>query len=276
MVSFTGSTRAGKRVAELASQSLKRVALELGGKSANILLDDLDDGSVRPRGPRRDPEVLPELRARRARRSPACSCRRQARRRRAHRGRGGRVEVPARRPVRRRRDPRAALVAGAGRAGQRLHPEGHRRGRQARHRRHRASRRGSTQGYFVKPTVFSNVSNDMTIAQEEIFGPVLSIIPYGDEEDAVAHRQRQQLRPVGWRVVGRRGARQEGCSPHPDRADRGERRGLQPERARSVATSSPATAASTASTASRSSSRSRRCSSNRLKGRVAAVARHER
>ncbi len=42
MVSFTGSTRAGKRVAELASQSLKRVALELGGKSANILLDDLD------------------------------------------------------------------------------------------------------------------------------------------------------------------------------------------------------------------------------------------
>src|SRR5262249_26565631 len=43
MVSFTGSTRAGKRVAELASQSLKRVTLELGGKSANILLDDLDD-----------------------------------------------------------------------------------------------------------------------------------------------------------------------------------------------------------------------------------------
>src|SRR5207237_8223800 len=43
MVSFTGSTRAGKRVAEVASQTLKRVALELGGKSANILLDDLDD-----------------------------------------------------------------------------------------------------------------------------------------------------------------------------------------------------------------------------------------
>jgi aldehyde dehydrogenase (NAD+) len=40
-------------------------------------------------------------------------------------------------------------------------------------------------GYFVKPTVFSNVSNDMTIAQEEIFGPVLAIIPYEDEEDAV-------------------------------------------------------------------------------------------
>jgi acyl-CoA reductase-like NAD-dependent aldehyde dehydrogenase len=44
---------------------------------------------------------------------------------------------------------------------------------------------GLDQGFFVKPTVFSNVSNDMTIAQEEIFGPVLSIIPYADEEDAV-------------------------------------------------------------------------------------------
>ncbi len=40
-------------------------------------------------------------------------------------------------------------------------------------------------GYYVKPTVFSNVSNDMTIAQEEIFGPVLSILPYKDEDDAI-------------------------------------------------------------------------------------------
>jgi acyl-CoA reductase-like NAD-dependent aldehyde dehydrogenase len=44
---------------------------------------------------------------------------------------------------------------------------------------------GLDSGYFVKPTVFSNVTNDMTIAREEIFGPVLSIIPYEDEEDAV-------------------------------------------------------------------------------------------
>ena len=44
---------------------------------------------------------------------------------------------------------------------------------------------GLEQGYYVKPTVFSNVTNDMTIAQEEIFGPVLSIIPYEDEDDAV-------------------------------------------------------------------------------------------
>jgi aldehyde dehydrogenase (NAD+) len=44
---------------------------------------------------------------------------------------------------------------------------------------------GLTKGYFVKPTVFSDVRNDMTIAREEIFGPVLSIIPYEDEDDAV-------------------------------------------------------------------------------------------
>ncbi len=44
---------------------------------------------------------------------------------------------------------------------------------------------GVNRGYFVRPTVFADVSNDMTIAQEEIFGPVLSIIPFEDEEDAV-------------------------------------------------------------------------------------------
>ena len=44
---------------------------------------------------------------------------------------------------------------------------------------------GLDKGYFVKPTVFANVKNDMTIAQEEIFGPVLSIIPYEDEDDAI-------------------------------------------------------------------------------------------
>jgi aldehyde dehydrogenase (NAD+) len=44
---------------------------------------------------------------------------------------------------------------------------------------------GCERGYFVRPTVFSDVHNDMTIAQEEIFGPVLAIIPYDDEEDAI-------------------------------------------------------------------------------------------
>ena len=101
-------------------------------------------GSVRPGRPRRHPEVLPELGPDLLRAHPHARAARQARRRRAHRGRRGRVEVPARRPVRRRCEPRAALVAGAGRAGQRLHPEGHRRGRQARHRRSRASPKASS------------------------------------------------------------------------------------------------------------------------------------
>ena len=45
---------------------------------------------------------------------------------------------------------------------------------------------GLNAGYFVKPTVFADVKNDMTIAQEEIFGPVLSILPYKDDEEAIA------------------------------------------------------------------------------------------
>ena len=55
---------------------------------------------------------------------------------------------------------------------------------------------GSTKGWYVEPTVFADVDNDMTIAQEEIFGPVLSVIPYDDVDDAVAHRQRLRLRAL--------------------------------------------------------------------------------
>ncbi len=56
---------------------------------------------------------------------------------------------------------------------------------------------GFDKGWFVEPTLFADVDNSMTIAQEEIFGPVLSLIPYDTEDDAVRHRQRQRLRPVG-------------------------------------------------------------------------------
>ena len=62
MVSFTGSTRAGKRVAEVAAGTVKRVALELGGKSANIVLDDADFGEVIPKGAvRRLPQLRPDV-----------------------------------------------------------------------------------------------------------------------------------------------------------------------------------------------------------------------
>jgi aldehyde dehydrogenase (NAD+) len=58
--------------------------------------------------------------------------------------------------------------------------------RDAGHRRPRPRRPGSSRGYYVKPTIFANVNNDMTIAREEIFGPVLAMIPFKDEADAIA------------------------------------------------------------------------------------------
>ena len=141
MVSFTGSTRAGKRVAEVAAQTLKRVALELGGKSANILLDDLDDADFEKAV--RDGVGKCYLNS-----GQTCTALTRmlvpsGRLADAERIAADEVDgqLPARRPVRRRVAARAAVVAGAGRAGDRLHPEGHRRGRQARHRRPRAARR---------------------------------------------------------------------------------------------------------------------------------------
>ncbi len=184
MVSFTGSTRAGKRVAEVASQTLKRVALELGGKSANILLDDLDDAkfeqAVRdgvgkcylnsgqtctaltrmlvPRSKLADAERIAadevetnyqpsDPFADGARLGPLSS-----------QAQVERVTNYIQKGI----DEGAKLVTGG--------PE---------------RPEGLEQGYYVRPTVFSEVRNDMTIAQEEIFGPVLSIIPYEDEEEAV-------------------------------------------------------------------------------------------
>ena len=61
---------------------------------------------------------------------------------------------------------------------------------------------GLDKGYFIRPTVFSNVSNDMTIAREEIFGPVLSIIPYDTEEEAIEIANDTPVRAL-WRGVGR-------------------------------------------------------------------------
>ena len=121
---------------------------------------------------------------------------------------------------------------------------------------------GLDTGYFVQPTVFSDVTPDMTIAQEEIFGPVLSIMPYDDEDEAVAHRQRHDLRPRRRRVVRRRragqGASPAGCAPARSRSTAARSTCRRP----SAATSSRATAASSARSASRSSWRSRPSSSS--------------
>jgi aldehyde dehydrogenase (NAD+) len=180
MISFTGSTRAGKRVSELAAQTVKRVALELGGKSANIILDDADfekaikagvnncyfnsgqtcsahtrmlvprdrqDEAVRIAKEAAESFTVGDPREGKAKLGPLVS-EVQRDRVRSYINKG--VEEGA------------TLVTGGVEA-----PE------------------GLDKGYFVRPTVFANVRNDMTIAREEIFGPVLSILPYEDEDDAV-------------------------------------------------------------------------------------------
>jgi aldehyde dehydrogenase (NAD+) len=180
MVSFTGSTRAGILVAKAAADTVKRVHQELGGKSPNILLDDADFEAAVTHG----------TRACFANTGQSCNA-------------PTRLLVPADRQEEvvafARRiaeetvvgDPRAAstiigpvvsqiqferiqaLIDAGVKEGATLVAGGL--GRPA----------GLNRGYYVQPTVFADVRNDMRIAQEEIFGPVLSILPYKDEEDAV-------------------------------------------------------------------------------------------
>jgi aldehyde dehydrogenase (NAD+) len=181
MISFTGSTRAGKRISELAAQSVKRVALELGGKSASVILDDADlaaavkgtvNGCYLNSG-----QTCTAL----TRMLVPDSLYQEASRLAAEAAKGFTVGDPmaetsklgpltsqaqlerVRSYIRKGIEEGAELLAGGPDA-----PEGAPKG-----------------GYYVKPTVFGRVRNDMTIAQEEIFGPVLSIIPYKDEEDAI-------------------------------------------------------------------------------------------
>ena len=180
MVSFTGSTRAGRRVSELAAQTVKRVALELGGKSPAILLDDAD--IVRA--------VKSAVSSCFLNSGQTCSA-------------FTRLLVPAARHDEIAKlavetaktftpgDPMAAdtrlgpLVSGT----QRERVRGYiRKGiEEGAHLLLGGAEppAGLDKGYFVAPTVFGRVDPGMTIAQEEIFGPVLSIMPYQDEEDAV-------------------------------------------------------------------------------------------
>ena len=180
MVSFTGSTRAGISVAVNAATTVKRVTQELGGKSANIILEDTDLARAVAQG------------------ADAC-----------FRNSGQSCDAPTRMLVPRKSmnaaaeaaqkaaeativgDPSAAETALGPLSSkaqfekvQRMIQEGIKEG--AKVVAGGVGRPdGLTKGYFVKPTVFSDVRNDMTIAREEIFGPVLSIIPYEDEDDAV-------------------------------------------------------------------------------------------
>jgi aldehyde dehydrogenase (NAD+) len=180
MVSFTGSTRAGVAVAQNAAPTVKRVAQELGGKSANILLDDADFGKAVREGAE---ECFDNT--------------------------GQSCNAPTRMLVPRdRMDEAAAIAADVANTLRVGDPRSEDTqvgplvsGQQWDKVQNLISKgidEGATlaaggtgrpeelaKGYFVKPTVFANVSNDMTIAREEIFGPVLSIIPYDNEDEAV-------------------------------------------------------------------------------------------
>ena len=180
MVSFTGSTRAGTRVAEIAAANVTRVHQELGGKSANIILDDADLSAAIPSAvgacflnsgqtcsaltrllvPSSKMEEAAELAAQAAagftvgpaddetsKLGPLVS-----------QMQWDRVQSYIQTGI----DEGATLVTGG-------------LGKPA----------GLDSGYFVQPTVFANVKNSMKIAQEEIFGPVLSIIGYEDDDDAI-------------------------------------------------------------------------------------------
>ena len=180
MISFTGSTEAGRRVSEAAAGTIKRVALELGGKSPNVILEDanleqaITDGVSKcflnsgqtcsaltrmlvPRSRLAEAEQIAAAVAEQFKPGDPFESGTML---------GPLVSEGQRKLVRdyitKGTEEGAKLVTGG------VEPP-----------------QGLEQGYFVRPTVFSEVTPEMTIAQEEIFGPVLAIMPYEDDEDAV-------------------------------------------------------------------------------------------
>lgn len=179
LVSFTGSVRAGKRVAALAAETIKKVMLELGGKSAFVVLDDAPLEKAIPAGARNamlnsgqtcsawTRMVVPYSRY-----EEALELARQA---------VGSLKLGD--PL----DPSTRLGPLIS-ATQRERVEGYiARGKQEGARLVMGGGRPSAfpKGYYVEPAIFADVQPKMTIAQEEIFGPVLSILPYHTEDDAV-------------------------------------------------------------------------------------------
>jgi aldehyde dehydrogenase (NAD+) len=180
MMSFTGSTRAGIDVVQRAAPTVKRVTQELGGKSPNIILEDADLAKLISSGtahcfnntgqscnaPTRMLVPLPKMKEAAAIAKGVADKVKPGDPRSADTNMGPVVnrtqweKIQA--LIKKGIDEGATLVTGGlGR------PE------------------GLNKGYYVRPTVFADVSNEMSIAREEIFGPVLSIIGYKDEDDAV-------------------------------------------------------------------------------------------
>ncbi len=180
MISFTGSTRAGRAISRAAADTLKKVTLELGGKGANLIFADADAKAVE-RGVRHMMD------------NSGQSCNAPSR-------------MLVERSVYDQAVETAARVAGETRVGS-AHEAGGHIGPVVNRRQWEQIQRyiqtgidegarlvaggpglpeGFNRGFYVKPTIFADVSPGMTIEREEIFGPVLSIIPFEDEDHAVA------------------------------------------------------------------------------------------
>ncbi|MET0389230.1 MAG: aldehyde dehydrogenase family protein [Polyangiales bacterium] len=181
MMSFTGSTRAGAQVAKAAADSVKRVSQELGGKSANVILDDADLKQAVAGG------VLAMMN------NTGQSC-----------------NAPSRMLLPQSKYEEAVAIAKAAAESVVVgdpKAQGVTMGPLSNKNQYEKVRRlitvgteegarlvtggtdrpaGLNKGYFVKPTIFADVNNQMTIAREEIFGPVLVLIPYKTEEEAIA------------------------------------------------------------------------------------------
>ena len=179
MVSFTGSTRAGISIGEAASRSIKRVALELGGKSANIILDDADFDVAVPQSVRaimlnsgQSCNAPTRMLVPRARYEEACGLAAATARSLSGGAPGSGADPgPVANPPQYERviamiekgiGEGAHLLAGG--AVRPAHLE---------------------RGFFVMPTVFGGVTSHMAVAREEIFGPVLVVIPFEDDADAI-------------------------------------------------------------------------------------------
>jgi aldehyde dehydrogenase (NAD+) len=179
LVSFTGSTRAGTDVSRQAAATVKRVTLELGGKSPNLILDDADFESAVRAGTQlcmnnvgQSCDAPSRMLVPNDRMDEAVRIAREAA---TAVTTGDPTSDVDNGPIsyRRQYDKVVSLIRTAIDEGSELVCGGAERPA------------GSDKGYFVQPTVFARVANDSTIAREEVFGPVLSIIGYDDEEEAI-------------------------------------------------------------------------------------------
>ena len=180
LISFTGSTGVGKRIMEQGAKTLKRVFLELGGKSAKIVLDDAENFAM---------ECATTMLV-------------------FHAGQGCAVQSRLLVPRSRYEEAKAVLrhaYAGFGESWGEFDNPAHLMGPVVSQRQHERvmgyielglaegatliaggkARPDKGGGFFIEPTCFADVSNDMRIAQEEIFGPVLVVIPFDDDDDAI-------------------------------------------------------------------------------------------